>query len=459
VVLLTLVIGVLNVALGFAVAVYLGYGPPGLWEAWESLSFERSTPHQLEPAVGGAAIMSTEQLLEGLGATGLEQLLDDAPDEDAHDKLEVETYDEVEERDDEDVSSLLNPDAPEIWDINEKYVETSILKLNIAMMKSGAKATRIDTRLRACRGHADAETIRTCLAELKEDCQLYLTEQSDAATRFSERINELGELSSLGEEIEMANLEQSAQVETTLTNLKHMDFQSDLETANKRLLEELHNLRVARHKLRDHQEVAFLAVARHQDRMGNIEARLYDDPLTRLRNRIGIETTLWNWWKQGRTKSRQMSAVLFDLDDFDHVNQSHGSLVGDRILYQFAQMLKASFGKGDLLGRYAGQRFLAVICDVGPRTATKNAETIRQTLEKTTFVSGKNEINVTTCLGLTEVKPQDTEAAVFGRLEKALAEAKKARPNCAFFHDGEDPELVESPNFGAKPVEIEIGDV
>jgi len=456
VVLLTLVIGVLNVGLGYAVAVYLGYGPPGLWEAWETLSFESGAPGKLEPAVAGAPFMSTEQLLEGLGATPLEQLLDDEPDEDAHDTLEVEAYDEVEERDDEDVSSLLNPDAPEIWDINEKYVETSILKLNIAMMKSGAKATRIDTRLRACRGHTDAETIRTCLAELKEDCESYLAEQSDAATRFSERISELGELSSLGEEIETANLEQSAQVETTLNNLKHIDVGSDPEAASKRLLEELHNLRVARHKLRDHQEVAFLAVARCLDRMGKIEARLYDDPLTGLYNRIGIETTLWNWWKQGRPKSRQMSAVLFDLDGFDDVNESFGSLVGDRILNQFAQMLKASFGKGDLLGRYAGQRFLAVICDVGPRTATKNAETIRQTLEKTTFISGAGEINVTTCLGLTEVSPEDTEAALFGRLEKALAEAKKAGPNCAFFHDGEGPESVESPYFGAQPVEIEI---
>jgi len=456
VVLLTLVIGVLNVGLGYAAAVYLGYGPPGLRQAWESLSFERGTPARPEPGVVESPIMSAEQLLEGLDGTDLESLLDDEPDEDPHDTLEVEAYDEVEERDDEDVSSLLNPDAPEIWDINEKYVETAILKLNIAMMKSGAKATEIDTRLRACRGHTDAETIQSCLAELKEDCETYLAEQSEAATRFSERISELGELSSLGEEIEMANLEQSAQVESTLNNLKHMDFESDLEAANKRLLEELNHLRIARHKLRDHQEMAFLAVARYQDRMGKIEARLYDDPLTRLRNRIGIETTLWNWWQHGRTKSRQMSAVLFDLDGFDEVNESYGSLIGDRILYQFAQMLKANLGKRDLLGRYAGQRFFAVICDVGPRTATKNAETIRQKLEKTTFHSGSDEIRVTTCLGVTEIAPQDSEEALFGRLEKALAEAKKAGPNCAVFHDGKEPELVESPNFGVQPAEIAI---
>jgi hypothetical protein len=39
-ILLVLLIGVLNVSLGFAAAVWLGHGPPGLWEAWDSLVME-----------------------------------------------------------------------------------------------------------------------------------------------------------------------------------------------------------------------------------------------------------------------------------------------------------------------------------------------------------------------------------------------------------------------------------
>ena len=457
-VLVTVVIVVLNVCLGFVLAVYSGHGPPSLGDGWTALTAELGQRRAQPTAAGQATVadvkpMSTEELLEEVTSASIEDLLDDEPDDEMDDVCEVEAYEDDEE---DDVSSLLNPDAPETWDLNEKYVETSILKLNIAMIKSGAKATALDTRLRACRGRTDAETIEQCRAELREDCESYLSEQSEAAEKFSERISELGELSELGDNIEVANLEQAAQVETTLSNLTTMDFKSDLEAANRRLLEELDNLRNARHNLRDNQERAFLAVARYQDRLDKVESRLYDDPLTRLSNRIGIEATLWQWWKEGRQKSRQMSAALFDLDDFDVVNESNGALTGDKILHQFATLLKAHTGKADLAGRYAGQQFLLIMLDVGPRAATKNAEMVRQTLERTTFLSGEGEIHVTVCGGLTEVTPEDTEEGLFKRLEEAVAHAQKQGPNTASFHDGKDLEPVESPNLGAEHQQIRI---
>ncbi len=462
-VLLSIGIVVLNVCLGYALAVHIGHGPPSLGEGWTALTTDLTRPEAAptpiaplptQAAQPDLAQMSTEELLEDVTSASIEDLLDDEPDDDEMDEVwEVEAYEDNEE---DDVSALLNPDAPETWDLNEKYVETSILKLNIAMIKSGTKATALDTRLRSCRGNTDAETIQQCLAELKEDCESYLSEQSEAAEKFSERINELGELSELGDDIEIANLEQAAQVETTLSNLSTMDFESDLETANQRLIEELDNLRIARHKLRDNQERAFLAVARYQDRLDKIESRLYDDPLTRLSNRIGIETTLWQWWQQGRQKSRQMSAALFDLDGFDLVNETHGALTGDRILHHIAKLIKEHAGKADLVGRFAGQQFLLIMLDVGPRAATKNAELIRQTLERITFLDGDKEICVTTGGGYTEVTPDDTEEGLFERLVATIKHVKEQGPNCAAFHDRGGPERVQSPNLGAEYKQIRI---
>ena len=439
---LTLIIGVLNVCLGFALAVQLGYGPPGLWEAWDVLAQGRVSDHTAEA--------TTE-----FDAGDLAEMLDDEALADDDDEFETEAYDAI--YDDEDGSPASDkPEATQDWNLNEKYVETALLKLNIAMMKSGARATKIDTRLRDCRGRTDAQTIQRCLVELKEDCETYLVEQSEASEKFVERISDLGELAALGEEIEMANLEQSAQVETTLNNLNTMDFETDLEGANSRLLSEIGNLRFARHKLRDQQEVAFLAIARYENRLDKVEQKLFDDALTRLNNRSGLEATLWNWWKQGRHKARQMSAALFDLDEFEHVNEEYGPLMGDRVLHHLAQYLVEKCSDADLVARYAGQQFMVIMMDIGPRAATKQAELIRQSVEKAVFVSEGQEIGITTSLGLTEVSPEDTIEALFERLEKAMKLAKKNGRNCGVFHDKTEMEPVESPNLGAEETRIEM---
>lgn len=444
-VLLVFLIGVLNLGLGYATAWYLGYGPANLWEAWEALTADGVAPQQPAPGPAMTPPTTVADLSEELALSTAEAFAE----EDMATDLKVESYDE-------DLPDVMPTDAPENWDLNEKFVETSVLKLNVAMMKSGVRATELDTRLRACRGHSDAETIRQCLTDLQEDCRTYLTEQSEAAEQFHNRIGELGELASLGDEIEMANLEQAAQIETSLSNLQHMDFESDLEAANLRLLEEIKNLRIARHRLRDSQEAAFLTIANYEGRLDKIEKRLYSDQLTGLRNRIGLEATLNLWWQEGRHRSRPMSAALFDLDGFGVVDDEHGPLIGDRILHQLGPLIEANLGKSDLSARFAGQRFLVMILDAGPRGAVRNAELLRQTIERVTFQHADAEIRVTVSAGITEVTPQDTHPSVFERLEKALHQAKDAGRNRSFFHTGKEIEAVEAPNLGAKYKEIRI---
>jgi diguanylate cyclase (GGDEF)-like protein len=153
-----------------------------------------------------------------------------------------------------------------------------------------------------------------------------------------------------------------------------------------------------------------------------------------------------------------MSAALFDLDRFGQLNETYGSLVGDRVLYQFGQLLKRLAGKADLPSRFAGQRFLLMTLDTGPRAAVKNAEFVRQSLAKMIFLSGaeETEVRLTACGGYTEIKPDDTVESMIERLETALQAAKKAGPDRACFHNGREPEPVNSPNLGARPYEVRI---
>lgn len=447
-ILLTFLIGALNLFIGYAVAVRIGYGPPTLSGPFYG---QLSTTSPPETDMGDDDF---EAMLSDMIETDTDDMLDEA------DEMEMDLEPLDEPYDDEAVA-LLDSDSPEIWDINEKYVETSILRLNIAMMKSGARSTEIDTQLRSIRGSSDKETIKDCWSRLKEDCESYLQEQSEAADRFAARVDELGELASLGEEIEFANMNQASQIETTVSNLDYMDFDSDLESANARLLEEIANLRLARHQLRDDQEVAFLTIARFEDRMEKIEEKLYHDPLTGVRNRIGLEVALHEWWSQRRHESRSISAMVFDLDDFGLRNEEHGCLIGDRVLYQIAQTIGAQAGASDMVGRIAGQRFLLMSVDSGPRAAMKTAELIRQTIEKIVFVHSQGRFSITTSGAITEVSPEDkTYLDVFKRLEKSIKAAKDDGRNCIYGCKRNEleaePERIEAPSFGAEEQEIEL---
>ena len=448
-VVLTFIVGFLNLGLGYALAVRRGWGPDTFQQALQGLGAGRHSATDIEDDVE----IQIDELLDEFAETSLEDLLDS----DADEEMDIEAFDEAY---DDDMAALSTPEGPDSWNLDEKYVETSILKLNIAMMKSGARSTEIDTKLRAIRGNSDHDTIQSCLAELKADCETYLTELSETAERFSARVGELGELSALGEEIEMANLEQSAQIETTISNLNTMDFESDLEAANERLLEEIRNLRVARHKLRDNQDVAFVTVARYEDRMGTIEHQLYNDSLTGLRNRIGLETTLWEWWRQRRQQSRPMSAALFDIDGLTAVNDQYGSLCGDRIIQQIGRFIEGFASTGDLVGRYAGQQFVVVQVDVGPCAALKNFEVIRQSIHKTTYLQDDLPIQVTLTGGITEVMQDDTDVGLLERLEETLGAARSSGNNRSFVLDlsemDAEPKLVESPSFGVEPTDVEL---
>ncbi|MGA2058834.1 MAG: GGDEF domain-containing protein [Thermoguttaceae bacterium] len=415
---IAIIFGVLNVCLGFALANYLGYGPAGVHKILNAMdgSPVQDIPHPSTPPFPDSTSPTPATIAESLPESTQE--------------------------------------SQEIWDLNERYVETSILRLNIAMMKSDLREIQIDNRLRACQGHSDPEVIEDCLRSLREDCLAYLADQKEAADKFHNRISEFGDLSSTCQEIEMANLDQTAQVETTLNNLEFMDYHSNLETANLRLLEEIKNLYMARHKLRDNQEAAFLTVARHENRLDKIEKQLCFDVFTKIRNRIGLETALFDWWRHGHHQARNIMASLLDIDRFSAVNHDFGPMAGNLILYHLAQYLQTSIGKTDIGGRYAGQQFLVMKFDVDSRTALKNVELWRQSIEKMIFLYEKKPIRITVRAALSVVSPNETYLMVLERLENIINQVKQIGPNRTLFYNGAQTAPVESHDMDPQETEI-----
>ncbi len=104
------------------------------------------------------------------------------------------------------------------------------------------------------------------------------------------------------------------------------------------------------------------------------------DGLTRLYNRRAIFERLSEEIERARRYRQPLSIVICDLDHFKRINDRFGHLVGDAVLREGSAVLRRSLRTTDLLGRYGGEEFLAVLPQVDLEAARQAAERLRRDL-------------------------------------------------------------------------------
>ncbi|MDR2643769.1 MAG: GGDEF domain-containing protein [Planctomycetaceae bacterium] len=388
----------------------------------------------------------------------LEQIMETFTSANVGDLLEVQNEDlsfmiPEQEIFDDEIAEILSEQTTESWLVNDKQVETSLLRLNTVMMKSGLFAAELDWRIRSLRGTMEMKDIEQFVTELQDDCKNYLETQATISQQMLERLDEFGELRYLAEEVDYANMEQSAQVETTLNNLNTIRQTKSPDEAANRLLRELASLRVARHKLRDMQDKTYINVVFYENREDNIPQQLFHDEQLGIRSRIGLEMAIHNWWQQKRHQTRQFTFALLDFVRFGEINDEYGIKPADKILKNYGQLLEGKFDKSDLVGIFCGNCYLIVTQNIGLQKTITEIERIRQLCEKTRFIgtSLNKEIHMQLTCGITEALGTQTPAEVFQCLEKTLSAAKKAGKNRTFnFIHGplnKPPEEIIAPNL------------
>ncbi|AJG41464.1 diguanylate cyclase [Thermotoga sp. RQ7] len=101
------------------------------------------------------------------------------------------------------------------------------------------------------------------------------------------------------------------------------------------------------------------------------------DPLTGVYNREAFESRLAYLMNLSKRYNRKLSFIFIDLDDFKHINDSKGHLVGDRVLKEFARILSTLLRKSDIVGRLGGDEFGIVL----PETDFNGAEAMIRRIE------------------------------------------------------------------------------
>lgn len=152
------------------------------------------------------------------------------------------------------------------------------------------------------------------------------------------------------------------------------------------------------------------------------------DGLTGLYNRqcfdARIQQLVLNAGNQDRRtnqKSLQNCLVLFDIDHFKQVNDKFGHLYGDEVLVQLARLMISSFRHEDLLFRYGGEEFAAVLHDVIPETAAQVLEKFRKEVEAHQFPRIGSK---TVSIGVVGISHGESVDTIINRADMAMYHAK-----------------------------------
>jgi len=146
------------------------------------------------------------------------------------------------------------------------------------------------------------------------------------------------------------------------------------------------------------------------------------DALTGICNRMKFDSELDVEMDRARRYQVPLCLVMFDIDYFKKVNDTHGHQTGDRVLTMMAGLVTTNIRSTDWFGRWGGEEFMVLATHKNLEEATRFAGKLRELVAGFDF--GK-ELHVTASFGVTEFKPDDTPEVFTNRVDEAMYRAKK----------------------------------
>jgi diguanylate cyclase len=130
--------------------------------------------------------------------------------------------------------------------------------------------------------------------------------------------------------------------------------------------------------------------------------------------------------------------VFFDIDHFKNVNDTYGHEAGDVILATFAKVLLKSTRDTDVLGRYGGEEFVALVYFKEKKELEEYLRRIKNMVTKNKFVYNDIKIPITFSSGVTIRSSHDSHEAAMKHSDELLYEAKRTGRNKILFEYGKE---------------------
>ncbi len=140
--------------------------------------------------------------------------------------------------------------------------------------------------------------------------------------------------------------------------------------------------------------LALYAAARRE-----LELQASTDELTGLANRRSFLAQGAREVERALRYSRQLSLLMVDVDHFKAVNDRHGHAAGDRLLREFAEILRMFARNTDVCARVGGEEFAVLLVETGGREAQMVAERLCERIRQTRFAVQGATAGITASIG------------------------------------------------------------
>lgn len=161
------------------------------------------------------------------------------------------------------------------------------------------------------------------------------------------------------------------------------------------------------------------------------------DTLTGVNNRRFLEQRLGEEVDRAQRSKEALSCFFMDIDFFKKVNDTYGHPIGDQVLIAVASIIREQLRNNDVLVRYGGEEFVALLSNIEESMAIDIAQRIRQKVQEMVIEATNAPVSVTISIGSVTYKPargshlnsNKVGADLILKADEALYRAKKEGRN------------------------------